>query len=659
MTINTAATVAVNQGNGVTSTFNYSFLIPSPNEVNVFYTDVNGNSTLLSPSLYTITGLGNPAGGTVIYPLTGSPIAIGTILTIARNLPLLQLTTISNQGAFYPAVVESALDYITMLIQQLSALIPGNILPPTITSLNILPSIAALRANHIFSTSIYVLGYSTLNDGGEGLFVVNINDTTTPDNGGTVIVDAVGYRWYRADSNQVPASAKWFGAKGDGITDDTAALQEWLNLNQSRYLPTGTYLISGNSDACLVWSNGGTVEGGGDNSILLVSSSVPNTVDGLTLRPNVGQNTGWALRNLAVQGQTNSSGRNGIELNLPTDAQYLSASDFYDLTLGRFDNGRSFNLDSTLIDGFFTSTIARCLILGGIRLVKCGDTINIRDNQFSGYLGLGGVSPAIEVDMVTGASGPIITGNNITTIGTSTCSGISITGGIEAVIDDNIIEANILYGGAAPLVLINNANGVSIRQNVIGGLTISNADIKLTGTTTKTKIAANYLLISASAAGGTGVHVYIDNNVIGNYIENDNIYVNTDTGLLVDIPILHLGTGVNPNYGVFAAALVLVNGWSGNNLVGNRSGIWCTKDSTGQVTLAGGIGGGTTTALTLIATLPANLRPANPIIVPVPLLNSTTWTQGVIEITTSGQILVISFAGNTFVSFDSVNFPVF
>lgn len=120
MTISTTSNKTVVQGNGLTNSFTYKFLVPNASEMFVYYTDAAGVSTLLNSSQYSVSGLGNPNGGTVTYPLTGSPIASGTSLTIIRILGYQQLTDLINQGGYYPEVVEAALDYLTMLTQQLS-----------------------------------------------------------------------------------------------------------------------------------------------------------------------------------------------------------------------------------------------------------------------------------------------------------------------------------------------------------------------------------------------------------------------------------------------------------------------------------------------------------------------------------------------------------
>jgi hypothetical protein len=57
---------------------------------------------------------------------------------------------------------------------------------------------AALRANTAAPPSIIVAGGTFPADGSGGLFIYNPLDTTSPDNGSTIIVDAVGHRWYRS-----------------------------------------------------------------------------------------------------------------------------------------------------------------------------------------------------------------------------------------------------------------------------------------------------------------------------------------------------------------------------------------------------------------------------------------------------------------------------
>lgn len=120
MTIETTTIKAVAQGNGATTVWPYTFLIPAAADLVLTLVDVaSGNPTVIPPASFTATGFGNEAGGTVTYPLSGSPLAATSYIVIERTLPLKQETDLVNQGGVYPQSIEDALDYLTMVTQQL------------------------------------------------------------------------------------------------------------------------------------------------------------------------------------------------------------------------------------------------------------------------------------------------------------------------------------------------------------------------------------------------------------------------------------------------------------------------------------------------------------------------------------------------------------
>ena len=86
-----------------------------------------------------------------------------------------------------------------------------------------LANYAALRAYTGGKTLAQLTG-----DGISGGFVYQPSDTTSTDNGGTLIVGADGRRWKRIFSG--PYMASWFGVVGGGTTDDTTTLQNVLNV---------------------------------------------------------------------------------------------------------------------------------------------------------------------------------------------------------------------------------------------------------------------------------------------------------------------------------------------------------------------------------------------------------------------------------------------
>src|ERR1035437_3579414 len=122
MTIVTTSTKAVAQGNGATTTWPFNFLIPNLSSVVLTLVDIpSGNPTIIAPANFSITGLGNPAGGSITYPLSGSAVPATSNIVIQRVVAETQQTDFTLQGAVYPTDIEDALDYLTMITQQLQS----------------------------------------------------------------------------------------------------------------------------------------------------------------------------------------------------------------------------------------------------------------------------------------------------------------------------------------------------------------------------------------------------------------------------------------------------------------------------------------------------------------------------------------------------------
>lgn len=126
MTVATTTNKITYDGNASSTVWSFTFPGVSAADIDVYYTDADGTISLLSTSTYTLllnaaippnpTGI----GGSVTYPLVGSPIAVGTKLTIVRQLDDTQDTSLAEQGVLYPKVIEQALDYLTMVDQQIT-----------------------------------------------------------------------------------------------------------------------------------------------------------------------------------------------------------------------------------------------------------------------------------------------------------------------------------------------------------------------------------------------------------------------------------------------------------------------------------------------------------------------------------------------------------
>ena len=120
MTVSSTSSRVVYNGNGSTTSFPFGFKVQQAADLVVVYTDATGTDFTLSGSQYGAAGFGVDAGGTVTYPLSGGPIATGTTLTIYRKVAVTQPTSISNQGALWPQVIEAALDRLTYIAQNVS-----------------------------------------------------------------------------------------------------------------------------------------------------------------------------------------------------------------------------------------------------------------------------------------------------------------------------------------------------------------------------------------------------------------------------------------------------------------------------------------------------------------------------------------------------------
>lgn len=128
--ITSASNKVILAGNGATTVFSFPFVGVAAADLSVIYTDASGNQTTLvqgtGPTQYQVS-LNAPAqgslwgiGGTVTYNPSGTPIASGTSLTIARTLPYTQSVSLQNQASYgqFAKSTEQALDLVEMQIQQ-------------------------------------------------------------------------------------------------------------------------------------------------------------------------------------------------------------------------------------------------------------------------------------------------------------------------------------------------------------------------------------------------------------------------------------------------------------------------------------------------------------------------------------------------------------
>lgn len=95
-------------------------------------------------------------------------------------------------------------------------------------------------------------GYATDGDGGGGVWIWIASSTATPDD--VFVVQKTGTstgRWHRLYDGRV--NVKWFGAKGDGVTNDSTAIQAAIDTGLPVFFPYAIYKI----DSPLTFKVGG------------------------------------------------------------------------------------------------------------------------------------------------------------------------------------------------------------------------------------------------------------------------------------------------------------------------------------------------------------------------------------------------------------------
>lgn len=121
MTVSSQTAKVSYAGNGSTKTFAVNFYFLADGDLRISKRAANGTeTTLVLTTNYTVSGAGNPSGGSITLTSGTAAPATGETITISRNVPLTQETDYQANDDFPAESHERALDKLTMEVQQLN-----------------------------------------------------------------------------------------------------------------------------------------------------------------------------------------------------------------------------------------------------------------------------------------------------------------------------------------------------------------------------------------------------------------------------------------------------------------------------------------------------------------------------------------------------------
>ncbi len=239
---------------GAQTVYTYPFPIFASEDLAVYFDGARQYSG------YSVAGAGATAGGTVTFD--AAP-ASGVTVMIERRMKLERLTDFLEGGDFSAQAINTELDFLLGAIQQV-----GRDQSPMLhysddeEPADVVLPVKSQRAN-------MVLGFDA---DGDPVAVSTEGTMAAPDftASGTGAATRTS-----SDKFSDLISVKDFGAVGDGLTDDTLAIQQALAAYQNVFVPEGTYLIA----APLTLGNSQSLFGAGQASIIKCQTDSFNAID--------------------------------------------------------------------------------------------------------------------------------------------------------------------------------------------------------------------------------------------------------------------------------------------------------------------------------------------------------------------------------------------
>jgi hypothetical protein len=120
MPISDVARDIIYTGNGATTEWNFTFQLADADDVKLLVRAIaTGEEIEIDSADFEVVAESDLVGGVVTYPLAGDAVEATHEVVVYVETPRTQEVEITNQTAFYPSVVRSMVDKLTMLVQEL------------------------------------------------------------------------------------------------------------------------------------------------------------------------------------------------------------------------------------------------------------------------------------------------------------------------------------------------------------------------------------------------------------------------------------------------------------------------------------------------------------------------------------------------------------
>jgi len=628
MTVNTASNKTIVSGNGAQTVFTFGFIGVAAQYITVIFTDASGNQTTLSQgsgaTQYQIN-LNAPVqgaiwgvGGTVTYNPSGTPIALGTTLTIFRTLPLTQAISLQNQLSTQTlgAGTETAIDESVMEIQQVqeaqNRVLSAPIVDPSTINLTLPP--AAQRANTglAFDGSGNVIAGTTPATGLISSAMQPVVDASTI---------AVARSLLGLGSDYVNVTA--FGAVADGVTDNTvaitAAMTSAASTGRGIYFPAGIYAtdvltIPAALSRFFGESRGAVLKftrrayGGGSALISITNNTANLQIDTLgfdvnnvlfnnTLTIVSSGSNNLTIANLLMTGEAEIAIRVSFATNvIVRDVTCVGTNDGFNVCIQGDDTGG--NLSRMHVeDCDFTGvhTYGCELINGdGLMINNCrskgntgaGFAFGLSGATYSEISGCYSLDSSHEAFQLTDCSYSSIIGNHGAWVTLGTDFGISINGTAITATFNKIVGNTLINSYSSGIALADWSQGTIVADNVLRNCAVRATTAAIPNVAdmicyTVTAGAQNhnntFTNNTAISEGGTTTYGFLENNgggggsVVDNNFCKDNLISGITTQFLLSganskfydlnfqtyVPVVTSGSGTITSYTINVAAYLL------------------------------------------------------------------------------------------------------